>query len=697
MSVKKALVVDDSKLARITLKKKLELRAVDVDMVESATEALSYLQSHQPDIIFMDHLMPEIDGFEATKRIKANPATRHIPVIMCTGKEHEGYLQEATAIGAANILSKPPETDALNAILDMDLTPVVAAPAAKAEAPVFVEPPILQPISVPAAVPHTAVVDADAELIDDSFDADAAFGIETETETAATADTADLIDTSELESLSSLSGVDDAAASDGTVLLGMDDIDSLDQESALASLDALASDDLLSDVTADASIADEALVDESLADESIPDLAALAAIDAEPVAASDVFDAGELEQAAIEETAFADLASEVSADEESLLQTAFAEPSVVEPAVAAPAFLESRTVQPPISEPAVAATRTAAAPAIAREDVLALISAEFAHRVTSLRETIIADLTVTIRRQLDDMRNAVGENSELHDSRLRVLENGVADLAATSAPKTWVLEKLPPALDMARLTDDIAARIAIVQSPDVLPSDDMVSVRARLDEVESELVTLRKREAPVVDSSALQSLLPGLSRQLDALLQQRIPVIVSDISDQVQLQLAYQMNDGRAPAAAASAPSLDNIITTQADVETQINALKKQLNDEWSARLQALVKQLKDQLQHAPLPASVDTTALREQWRSDARDDIRRAFAEYKAHAGAQVQADAPAADANHFEQMLETVTSQFARTQAEYEQKLKQSRLIAIGAVVASVVISAALAIFLK
>src|SRR5690606_31421761 len=101
-----------------------------------------------------------------------------------------------------------------------------------------------------------------------------------------------------------------------------------------------------------------------------------------------------------------------------------------------------------------------------------------------------------------------------------------------------------------------------------------------------------------------------------------------------------------------------------------------QINDEWNARLQALVKQLKDQLQHAPMPASVDTSALREQCRSDAREDIRRALGEFKASVGAKVADETPvaAADEHRFEQMVETATAQFARAQSEFEQKLKQS-----------------------
>ena len=125
MAFKQALVVDDSKLARITLKKKLEQRGLRVAMAESGLQALEVLraagENERVDIIFMDHLMPELDGFETTQKIKADRTFTHIPVIMCSGKDNEDYLQEAQAIGATSVLSKPPETSALEAILAMEV------------------------------------------------------------------------------------------------------------------------------------------------------------------------------------------------------------------------------------------------------------------------------------------------------------------------------------------------------------------------------------------------------------------------------------------------------------------------------------------------------------------------------------------------------------------------------------------------
>ena len=77
---KTALIVDDSKSARVLLKRILETHDLDVDTAESAEDALDYLIRSRPDVIFMDHLMPGMDGFEAVSAIKKNPETATIPM-----------------------------------------------------------------------------------------------------------------------------------------------------------------------------------------------------------------------------------------------------------------------------------------------------------------------------------------------------------------------------------------------------------------------------------------------------------------------------------------------------------------------------------------------------------------------------------------------------------------------------------------
>ncbi len=118
MPIKNALLVDDSKVARFALSKLLESRDMEVNMASSAEEALDFLKNNgRPDVIFMDHLMPGMNGVEATKAIKGNPDTAGIPIIMCTSKKSSDFTDEARNFGIYSILTKPPQTDRLELAL----------------------------------------------------------------------------------------------------------------------------------------------------------------------------------------------------------------------------------------------------------------------------------------------------------------------------------------------------------------------------------------------------------------------------------------------------------------------------------------------------------------------------------------------------------------------------------------------------
>lgn len=106
MSSHRALVVDDSKTAQHRLKRMLTRYDIDVDTAVSAEQALGYLSHTLPAVIFMDHHMEGMDGFEALKIIKANPSTAMIPVIMYTSQSGDVYVGRAHALGALDILSK---------------------------------------------------------------------------------------------------------------------------------------------------------------------------------------------------------------------------------------------------------------------------------------------------------------------------------------------------------------------------------------------------------------------------------------------------------------------------------------------------------------------------------------------------------------------------------------------------------------
>ena len=107
--MKRALIVDDSRLARHVLSRLLTEHGLAADTAQSAEAALDYLKERRPDVVFLDHLMPGMDGFEALEAIKANPVTATIPVMMYTSQEGELYLGQARALGAIGVLPKSME------------------------------------------------------------------------------------------------------------------------------------------------------------------------------------------------------------------------------------------------------------------------------------------------------------------------------------------------------------------------------------------------------------------------------------------------------------------------------------------------------------------------------------------------------------------------------------------------------------
>jgi CheY-like chemotaxis protein len=149
----RALVVDDSKSARAFLAKLLEEQQIEVDAVETAEQAIDYLTGRRPDVIFMDHLMPGMDGFQAVQAIKANPRTADIPVLMYTSQEGELYLGQARALGAAGVVQKSMSAADVRALLQqLQLVPGAAAqvlvpPRLQVEAPAA-----LQAVEFQAAV-----------------------------------------------------------------------------------------------------------------------------------------------------------------------------------------------------------------------------------------------------------------------------------------------------------------------------------------------------------------------------------------------------------------------------------------------------------------------------------------------------------------------------------------------------------------
>lgn len=133
MPIRHVLVVDDSKSARLMLRKMLQSFDLTVDMAESAEDALNYLRDQRPDAIFMDHTMPGMDGLTATRQIRADPATAAIPIAMYTSKDEPGYEVQARSAGAMGVLVKPAMHEVLSAMLEQ--MRAVATPPVTAVAP----------------------------------------------------------------------------------------------------------------------------------------------------------------------------------------------------------------------------------------------------------------------------------------------------------------------------------------------------------------------------------------------------------------------------------------------------------------------------------------------------------------------------------------------------------------------------------
>lgn len=113
MPIRKILVVDDSPTERHALNEMLSKKGYIVITAESGEEAIAKSKSEMPDLILMDVVMPGMNGYQATRTITREEATKHIPVIMCTSKGQETDRIWGMRQGANDYMVKPIEPDAL--------------------------------------------------------------------------------------------------------------------------------------------------------------------------------------------------------------------------------------------------------------------------------------------------------------------------------------------------------------------------------------------------------------------------------------------------------------------------------------------------------------------------------------------------------------------------------------------------------
>jgi len=147
--MKRALIVDDSRSARVILGRMLESYGLEADACESAEQALEHLRHSRADVVFMDHLMPGMDGFQAVQAIKSNPETAMIPVVMYTSQEGELYLSQARALGAVGVLPKTiNQADVSRVLYQLHLLPERRCPTPQVDIRSGTPPAQLTPLSI---------------------------------------------------------------------------------------------------------------------------------------------------------------------------------------------------------------------------------------------------------------------------------------------------------------------------------------------------------------------------------------------------------------------------------------------------------------------------------------------------------------------------------------------------------------------
>jgi CheY-like chemotaxis protein len=116
------LLAEDFEDARELYRDYLEFAGFRVCTANNGREAIDQALALQPDIILMDASMPVLDGWEATRQLKANPTTKHIPILALTAHAFDDARREAADVGCDGFITKPCLPDDLvtriRAILD---------------------------------------------------------------------------------------------------------------------------------------------------------------------------------------------------------------------------------------------------------------------------------------------------------------------------------------------------------------------------------------------------------------------------------------------------------------------------------------------------------------------------------------------------------------------------------------------------
>ncbi len=127
------LLVEDNEMNRDMLSRRLERRGYQVALAVDGHSGVEMARSEPPDLVLMDMSLPVLDGWEATRRLKSDPATRHIPVIALTAHAMSSDRDKALAAGCDDYDTKPVELPRLLSKIETLLSgggSPIAAPSA---------------------------------------------------------------------------------------------------------------------------------------------------------------------------------------------------------------------------------------------------------------------------------------------------------------------------------------------------------------------------------------------------------------------------------------------------------------------------------------------------------------------------------------------------------------------------------------
>ena len=105
--MKKILLIEDNELNRDMLSRRLQKRGYEVVMAADGETGVAMAQADAPGLILMDVSLPGIDGWEATRRLRAAPETRHIPIVALTAYTTSGDREKALDAGCDDFDTKP--------------------------------------------------------------------------------------------------------------------------------------------------------------------------------------------------------------------------------------------------------------------------------------------------------------------------------------------------------------------------------------------------------------------------------------------------------------------------------------------------------------------------------------------------------------------------------------------------------------